>query len=492
MTHVQPARPKGFRKRSLLYVFLLLWVVVAAWHVIKPMPAGTDVRSLPVQAENVEFLADLTYVDESGRTQHEQTIFDTIFKIIDESQSFIVADFFLFNSLMGAADTVHRPLSRELMERLVARKRAVPTLRVVFITDPINDIYGGADSRALDQLRAAGVEVVTTNLERLRDSNPSYSALWRMLGQWWGNAPNSGFMPNPFGQDPQRITLRSYFALLNFKANHRKLVIADRADGEVVGLVTSANPHDGSSAHSNVAVKFEGPFAVTVLRSELAVARFSGWTGADLSLPSLPALPEGDVSLTYLTEQAIREHLLTTIALTRQGDAIDLATFYLSERSIIEALLAAAQRGVAIRLILDPNKDAFGREKDGVPNRPVANELVEESDGRIQIRWYATHGEQFHTKLAMVVRGDRFAASLGSANLTRRNIGNYNLEANVAIESAIDASIAREMRGYYDRLWNNKAPSGATYTVPLPVFHDDSALRYARYRFMEWSGLSTF
>jgi hypothetical protein len=28
-------------------------------------------------------------------------------------------------------------------------------------------------------------------------------------------------------------------------------------------------------------------------------------------------------------------------------------------------------------MILDPNKDAFGLEKSGIPNRPVAAELVE-------------------------------------------------------------------------------------------------------------------
>ena len=34
--------------------------------------------------------------------------------------------------------------------------------------------------------------------------------------------------------------------------------------------------------------------------------------------------------------------------------------------------------------ILDPNKDAFAREKSGVPNRPVAYELVKKSKGKIK------------------------------------------------------------------------------------------------------------
>src|SRR5690606_7416619 len=136
------------------------------------------------------------------------------------------------------------------------------------------------------------------------------------------------------------------------------------------------------------------------------------------------------------------DHLLEQIRAARNGDAIDIATFYLSDRKIIRALLDAAVRDVAIRLILDANRDAFGRQKDGVPNRPVANELVERSGGKIEVRWYRTHGEQFHTKLALIRRGEELTASLGSANFTRRNIGNYNLEANLGATVAADAPLA--------------------------------------------------
>ena len=52
-----------------------------------------------------------------------------MFRIVDESRSFIVADFFLLNERMGASGGAHRPLSRELADRLIARKQAVPGLR---------------------------------------------------------------------------------------------------------------------------------------------------------------------------------------------------------------------------------------------------------------------------------------------------------------------------------------------------------------------------
>lgn len=488
---------RRFRKRWLGWALLATWGAVGGWNVVKPMPPGTEVSSpvVTTEASNVQFLYDLTTTAPTGEDVREQRIFDEVFAIIDGAQSFIVADFFLLNDMMGAADNVHRPLSRELADRLLARKAAQPDLAVLLITDPINDIYGGMPSPLLNELRAAGIDVVTTDLDPLRDSNPAYSAFWRMFLQWWGNAPEGGSMMNPFappGSAP--ITLRSYFALANFKANHRKVIVADRADGTLDALVTSANPHDGSSAHSNVAVRLNGELAKHIVNSEMAVARFSGWKGHVYAAPpGEPETPPKDpVQLQFLTEAAIRDHLLGAIDSTRNGDAVSIATFYLSDRNIVKALVRSASRGVKVRLILDPNRDAFGRQKDGVPNRPVASELVKRSEEQIEVRWYRTHGEQFHTKLALITHGDRLIASLGSANLTRRNIGNYNLEANVALELSARSALGIELIGYFDRLWNNDGPLGTSFTAPYGAWRDDDAGRYWRYRLMEATGLSTF
>lgn len=488
--------PRRFRKRWVAWGFLLVWAAVGVWNMSKPMPPGTDVSTpaVAIDAANIRFLRDVTYGDPRGQVIHEQQIFDEIFRIIDESESFIIADFFLFNDMMGAAKAPHRALSHQLAERLMARKAAKPSLSILLITDPINDVYGGAQSALLDQLRAAGIDVVTTDLERLRDSNPLYSSLWRLFGQWWGNSADGGSVPNPFDTEPSHITLRSWLSLANFKANHRKLIVANRSDGQLVGLVASANPHDASSAHSNVALRFSGEPALRMVDSELAIARFSGWPGNILaSSPEGTAVEmQNPVHLSFLTEAAIRRNLLGAIDSTRNGDAVRIATFYLSDRKVVGALLAAADRGATVRLILDPNRDAFGRQKDGVPNRPVANELVTRSGQRIEVRWYRTHGEQFHTKLALITHGNRLLASLGSANFTRRNIGNYNLEANVALEAPTASPLAQEMLGYFDRLWNNEGAPGTEYTAPFGAYQDTDRGRYWRYRLMEATGMSTF
>ncbi len=487
---------RRFRKRWILWPIALLWAGVGLWQTHKPMPAGTDVHTpwVAVDAADVQFLTDLTYNDPQGRLLSEQQIFDEVLRIIDEANSFVVADFFLFNDFMGAADAPQRRLSNELAEHLIARRAQLPSLTVLLITDPINDVYGSVPSPLLQRLRDGGINVVVTDMRPLRDSNPVYSTLWRMFGQWWPVKPGKGSLPNPFDTEPAQISLASWLSLLNFKANHRKLIVADRADGELVALVTSANPHDASSAHSNVALRFVGGPAQQIVESELGVARFSGWQGHVLasSRGSAPSDAANTVQLSFLTEQSIREHLIDAIDSTRNGDAVRIATFYLADRKVIAALLQAARRNVSVQLVLDPNRDAFGRQKDGVPNRPVAHELVNESDGRIQVRWYRTHGEQFHTKLALITRGNRLIASIGSANLTRRNLGNFNLEANIAIDADAKSPLALQMLSYFDRLWANQGPPGTEFTADYGAYRDTDASKYWRYRIMEATGLSTF
>lgn len=485
-------------------IAMLAWAVTMLWQTHKPLPPGVhiNVASALVPENEARFLYDLSYQTPQGERRSEQQIFDAVFKQIDTAQQFIVLDFFLINDAMSAdvaatqgdqaMQQASRKLSRELADHLLARKRAIPALQVLLITDVINDVYGGAPATLLAELQAVGIDVVRTDLTVLRDSNPAYSAVWRGLLQWWGNSTQGGWLPNPFDAAASKITLRSWLKLLNFKANHRKLLISDRDDGEWQALIMSANPHDASSAHSNVALQVTGELAQVMVESELNVARFSGWHG-DLVLPLRVSATahSNDIEADYLTEGAILQRVLSVLNNTEAGDQIRLAMFYLSEREVIEALKQAAARGVQLRLILDPNKDAFGIQKDGVPNRSVATELVEQGEGRIEVRWYRTHGEQFHTKLLLVQHQDQLFATLGSANFTRRNLDDYNLEANIALNIDMDTALAQQLNTYFERLWAGDAQS-AEYTAPFNTYRDAAELRYWRYRLMEATGLSTF
>ena len=486
--------------RWLGYGFLSLWLLVALWNLFKPLPDGVSIRGAVVNTplSELQFLSDVTSADVYGERVLRQQIFDAVFKVIDGARDFIVLDFFLFNAQRGSATdaTAYRELSGELRDALLARKRALPELRVLVISDPINDVYGALPSRDLAALRGAGIDVVAIDLDSLRDSNPVYSAFWRITMRWWsGDGHGEPRFGNPLDAGPDRVTFGAWARLLNFKANHRKLVIGDDGMGGLAGIITSANAHDASSLHSNVGIRVTGAALLPLLESELALARESGWQG-DWRLPELaefiPASPETTAQVQVLTESEIGNVILRNMASTRVGDTIDVAMFYLSERVIIRALIAAARRGVLVRVILDPNKDAFGRTKNGIPNRSVATELGAASDGAIKVRWFRTHGEQFHSKLVAIRTADEFWFTLGSANLTRRNLGDFNLEANLAASVPLGSSIAAQVSGWFDSLWTNRGPPELEYTAEFGAYADPAQGTYWLYRIMEFTGLSTF
>jgi phosphatidylserine/phosphatidylglycerophosphate/cardiolipin synthase-like enzyme len=489
------------RKRPVLLLILVLacaWLLTALYHVFKPLPEGVGEAWPTRPAEDVAVLIDDTWVDQAAadsqgepRRHFDQAIFDEFFRLIDQAETLVVVDMFLFNDMAGATTDTLRPLSEQLTEALIERKKKRPDLRAVLITDRFNTLYGGVPAPHLTRLEDAGVTVVFTELPRLRDSNPSWSALWRLCCQWAGNSTEGGWLPNPTGDG--KVTLRTYLTLINFKANHRKTLVVDEGDSWT-GLVTSANAHDASSAHSNIAVRFSGPAALDLLQSERAAAAFSGADDLDdwpLARAGT-AKPEQDgATLSVLSEAAIRDALLSAIEEALAGERLDVGVFYLSHRPLIEALAAARERGVQVRLLLDPNKDAFGRKKNGMPNRQVAWEL---HDAGVDIRWCATHGEQCHTKM-LLRYGDGGAERpavliAGSANFTRRNLDNLNLETNVILTAATDHPAMATALDAFQRRWSN--PDGKLFSEPYEAYSDDSRLRYALYRFMEFTGWSTF
>jgi len=469
---------------------LLAVAVECYYHAVKSLPDGLSCRSEFLPATGVRFLCDQTFLDASGARVIDQHIFDEVFAMITNAEHLVVVDMFLFNEFTGTGSTPSRHLCEELTSALIARKRAFPSLRAVLITDPVNTVYGGMEPRHLRRLREAGIEVVVTRLNRLRDSNAAWSSMWRLFFKPWGNSSEGGWLANPFGEG--KVTMRSWLALLNFKANHRKVVVAD-VGGELRALVTSANPHDGSSAHSNVGLILCGPTVRSVLEAERAVLAFSGGEAIPMNGVPVAAALTGLASTNPLrvqvvTEGAIADAAEAMIGAAGTGDALDLVMFYLADRPIVRALKAAASRGVMMRVVLDPNKDAFGQEKSGMPNRQVARELVAAG---VPVRWAVTHGEQMHAKMLVIKRRDGTAELLlGSANFTRRNARDYNLEADVRVSGQKEAPALADAAAYTDRLWTNAG--GRVFTTGYEAFRDDSRWRVFRYRVQEATGLCTW
>ena len=454
----------------------------AIYHIYKPLPEGLDYTG-KLRHANVKFLADKTYLDAQGKQQQEHQIFNQILKLIDEAQTTIVLDMFLFNDEVGSSKISHDKLTQNLTEALIVKKRMTPQIEIKVITDPINSVYGSIAPEHYRQLRQAGIEVIETDLTALRASNPLWSGFWYLCCQGVGNNAEKGWLPNPFGDE--KITLRSYLSLFNFKANHRKTVVVDTLEGWKT-LVTSMNPHDGSSHHSNVALMVTGNTAIDVLKTEQAVGRMSK---GDIPVVIVGEFEEAKEfpQAQVLTEKAILDATLKLIETAKSGENIDLAMFYLSEREIVKGLIAAKQRGVNVKVLLDPNKDAFGREKNGIPNRQVASEL---NEAGVQVRWCNTQGEQCHSKMIIKSNVQQSEMILGSANFTARNLKNYNLETNIRVVGNSSADVFKDAQSYFNTAWSNL--DAKNLSVDYAQYADESKWKYGLYRFMEWSGLSTF
>ena len=472
------------RRYILIFVGLVMvtYVVSAVYQVYKPIPEGLNYAG-KLRHANVKFLSDQTYIDAEGHQHLDQHIFKQILQLIEEAQSTIVLDMFLFNSETGSSKQAQQPLTQKLVDALVIKKILNPNIEIRFITDPINSVYGGIVPNQYRELRQGGIDVIETDLVPLRASNPTWSGLWYICCQGLGNNTEKGWLANPVGEG--KVTLKSYFNLLNFKANHRKTVVVDTKDGWKT-LVASMNPHDGSSRHSNVALLVDGNTAIDILKTEQVAAQMSkgdvsgvviGEYEAEQNLPQVQAL----------TEKAILDATLPLIQSAKAKENIDLAMFYLSERQIIKELIKAKERGVNVRVLLDPNKDAFGLKKNGIPNRQVALELHQAG---VNVRWCNTEGEQCHSKMILKYNADQAELILGSANFTARNLKNYNLETDLRVIGHQQAPVFIDAQGYFNTAWSNL--NGRKMSVDYSQYADTSKFKYWVYRFMEWSGLSTF
>lgn len=481
------------------YLLLLLAVFVfshGVYGVTKPLPENISYSSevYPIADEDITLLVDHTFVDENGEQVFEHEIFSTILEMVNQADEYILLDMFLFNNQLGQAASSYRQPSSELSNQLALKARATESIYV--ITDHINTAYGSYYPEPLQTILDADIPLIFTDTTHLRDSNPLYSSFYRSL---FRHIPKLGgnWLPNPFDPNHEKATLPAYLQGLNFKANHRKVLVTDSQEAETGNrswhaIVTSLNPHDGSSMHSNIAIKINNHLIITdIIKTEESVANFS--SNLTIQPDRLPRFELPSASNTYiqlLTEGAIKQNILHRIADLNTGDKLDMAMFYFSDRDIIKAIKHADERGVQIRIILDPNQDAFGREKNGIPNRQVAHELTKHSVGNTTIRWCATQGEQCHSKFLITSTESNTELLLGSANFTRRNLDNLNLETNIRIIGDNNTPSVIAAQTFFDQQWGNT--DGRIYTVDYSQFADSHIGRTIWYRFGEFTGISHY
>lgn len=466
-------------KIKIRYIIILLLLLPFIYSLFTKNYKNSNLDGEFYPAKNVDFLHDLTYLKE-GKIVKDQSIFKEQLKLIASAKKFIILDLFLYNDEYDRSKMDFVNQVEEMTDALIKRHKEDPSLDIVFITDELNNFYGSYKQKHLKRLEDEGIKVNLVNINTIRDSNPLYSGLYRFYIKHFGQS-DKGFIKNIFDPQGPKLSIRSFLRLLNFKANHRKVLITEEA-----ALVSSSNPHDPSSKHSNVAVKFYGKAMEDLIKSELGLV-------ADkyekIEAFKAEAVPDEDIKIRAISEKKIFDALEENILKAEEGDQINIGIFYIADFKLLKSLADASNRGVEIRIIADLNKDAFGLEKNGAPNRPALSQLVDENS-KIQVRWYQTHGEQFHTKMAIFSYKDKDPRIiLGSANFTRRNLQNYNLETDLELSLSKDSDLYKEVVAYYEKIWTNQ---DGEYTVPLEDYYEDGKLLRLLWKIQEFTGLCTW
>jgi len=522
----QPGKRRSMTRRRTIFLgtgILATLLLVVPYLIPGPTPPkhGFSVRTepFPCPPERINLLIDSTgHHPETGERILMHRIFEEVLDMIARADDFVVVDFFLWNPWTGLSDERQRDLAHELASALISRKLENPDLPILVLTDPINRIYAGDEPEFFSHLAATGIPIVFTDLKQLPDSNRVYAPLARFYGPLISavlsptGVLDRRWLVNPFDRNLKPISLRQFGRMLFFKANHRKVLVTRSEELGIELLVGSMNPANGSAAHSNLALHVTGPVAQAALGTELSVARWSA-TPETLLADQPDRLEEtidrilertrlawddylssnATAKMTWLTESRIRDAVVEAFDTAGPGDAVDIAMFYLSDRSVIRSIKRAARRGVRIRMVLDANRDAFGRTKSGIPNRPVAAELRGLGDRHpIDIRWADTRGEQFHPKAMAVTRqqGNKDLLLIGSANWTRRNLGDLNLEGDVLILNPGQA--ADEYRTWFNQVWSNAGTHQSTDYEVSAISGWSRFWKTIVYRLQEALGAGTF
>ena len=496
------------RKNSIKkYLIAGIIAFTVSCSTIKTPPLGINYESPIRETENAEFHYDLTYLDKDGNIQYDRNLWDATYKVIDNAKDYLIVEMFLFNDLYNK-DKEHFPeFAKEYTERLVKKQKENPNLKVYILADENNNFYGGFEHPFITSMKNAGINVIIVDIFKLKDTFPWYSPFWRTFIKPMGNPQNKGWITNFYGDMWPKLTIRNLLRALNVKADHKKVFLNEK---EVV--VSSANIHDPSYFHENIAIYTDGPIVKDVLHNLQLVAKFSdseiNVDGSDRRMENIMNSGSNDKTETdektlnsenqkennvkqinneeneqnvkektsinseknsitdteghtykiqYLTEGAIGKHLDEDIDSLKAGDELLMGMYFLADKGVIDRLIKAANRGVKIRIIFDRSRDAFGMSTNGLPNKPVSKKLKKKTKGKIEIKWYFTNNEQYHTKITLMKKTDgNVIINAGSANLIKKNIRGYIMDANFRILTTQNSKISKDIYEYFDRLWENK------------------------------------
>lgn len=338
--------------------------------------AGTLERHLAVEqivAERPLFIGNQVRILRDGAET-----FPAMFAAIRQATRYLYLEYYIFEDVTCEGET--------LSDLLVRQSQAGVHVRVIY--DGIGSI--GTDSGFFDKLRAAGVQIA--------EFNP----------------------PNPW---------KRHFALNS--RDHRKLLVADGTVAILGGVNLSSTYQSAPSAEGGKAADPQKPQDVwhdTDIQitgpvvPELETLFRDHWheqqgvpLGADAD-PDPPSQPPGDEVVRILGSSPVklkRRYYVTAVSAIRNAESSIWITgaYFVPTHQEKEGLMAAARRGVDVRLLLPAHSDSG-------PALAVQHSHYEELL-RAGVKIYERDDGILHSKTMVI---DRVWSIVGSSNFDHRSV----------------------------------------------------------------------
>jgi len=348
-----------------------------------------------------------------------------------------------------AKDTIHIAkfsFNNPLLANLLV-KRAKEGVKVRVVVDPLSSNFSPSQwnlkKYIINYLKKNNVEVVEFPFIPLQNNNSQNT-----------NLKDKNI--NSFGDSNEIKGDSNLKEYLKYQLMHAKYIVIDGKKA----VVSSLNWSNRSFKNIDCGLYMEGPIIDDLEKEFWFLFKRSG--GADYEyVPRAEIAGNSKASLLVADKNFPKDSYRAAIyrAVSNAKKKILISAFVLSDPYLIKLLIEAKNRGVNIKVILDPNKsDTYDN-----PNYQTAKIL---KDNKISYRWFKpndysdTEFNMLHTKL-MVVDDE---VIVGSGNFSRKGL-DINHEVGLITN---DQNVLKKATDLFNNVWKNNT-SLEPISLPTPT-----------------------
>jgi len=265
-----------------------------------------------------------------------------------------------------------------------------------------------------------------------------------------------------FRPERSRFRLRRH----RLRRMHRKLAVIDARLGFVGGIniIDDLHGHSLAAPRQDYAVQVEGPLVADMHTAARRLWRHVAWSQIGLRRSEdawlkADAKPAGNQRASFLTRDSVRQRRSIETAYLRairraRHEIIIANAYFLPGLRFRHALIAAARRGVRVRLIVQGHSD---HPLYQLAARALYRHFLDNG-----VLLYEYHATELHAKVAVI---DDTWATVGSSNIDpfslmlsrEANIVVHDRIFNVQLRASLELAIKRGAHQIHRRAWRRIA-----------------------------------